>query len=203
MMSTRRWLFDQNIVRVNNLISVFSTNKKSPKRHSVAEADVLRAAVVFLHAAFEDYLRDVLVQLLPIYGGNELSNIALLGNAGRTEKFTIANLCEYSSLTVCDLIEQSVKEHMKKVSFNSVTEIVSRLRSVKIDTSALSSQDNIEIMIERRHSIVHQVDKSSNTGRGNFRAAPIAQPTVEEWRNTVISWVNHIDKELERLTSSN
>ena len=97
MMSTRRWLFDQNIVRVNNLISVFSTNKKSPKRHSVAEADVLRAAVVFLHAAFEDYLRDVLVQLLPIYGGNELSNIALLGNAGRTEKFTIANLCEYSS----------------------------------------------------------------------------------------------------------
>ena len=48
--------FDQNIARVDNLCNLFETVKESKKRPTVKEGDILRAAVVFLHSALENYL---------------------------------------------------------------------------------------------------------------------------------------------------
>ena len=47
--------FNQNIARVDNLCNIFEAVKVSPKRPTVKEGDVLRAAVVFLHSALENY----------------------------------------------------------------------------------------------------------------------------------------------------
>ena len=64
-MSSHLDRFDQNIARVDNLCNLFETVKESKKRPTVKEGDILRAAVVFLHSALENYLRSTIAYLSP------------------------------------------------------------------------------------------------------------------------------------------
>ena len=121
--------FDRNIQRVDNLCNLFEQAKASPKRPTVKEADILRAAVVFLHSALEDYLRGILSDLLPQIGDEAAINgIALIDPQDRAEKFYMGKLLPYKDMTVASLISDSVRQHMKKVSFNDVTDIASWLK---------------------------------------------------------------------------
>ena len=67
-MSSHLDRFDQNIARVDNLCNLFETVKESKKRPTVKEGDILRAAVVFLHSALENYLRSTIAEWLPKKG---------------------------------------------------------------------------------------------------------------------------------------
>lgn len=71
-MSTHLDRFDRNIQRVDNLCNIFQIVKETSNRPTVKEADVLRAAVVFLHSALEDYLRGVLTEYLPLLDSKKL-----------------------------------------------------------------------------------------------------------------------------------
>ena len=62
--------FDRNIQRVDNLCKLFEQAKASPNRPTVEEADILRAAVVFLHSILEDYLRGILSRRRSCYKRN-------------------------------------------------------------------------------------------------------------------------------------
>lgn len=196
-MSIHKERFQGNLARVRNLTSLFVIAKASHNRPSIKEADILRAAVVFLHSAFEDYLRAILIEWLPLLGNEDaLSKISLIGQEGRAEKFTIAQLKVHEEMLVKDLISKSVAAHMQKVSFNDTKDIFNNLRKIKIDTSALTNAESINNMIKRRHKIVHEMDKNPEVGRGNHGAASIGLPTVNAWMETVELWVDQIDQQV-------
>ena len=87
-MSTHLERFNRNIQRVDNLCHLFEVIKNTPNRPTVKEADILRAAVVFLHSAMEDYVRGVLTEHLPANDNRNLDNIGLFETDGRQNKFT-------------------------------------------------------------------------------------------------------------------
>ena len=189
--------FDRNIQRVDNLCTLFEQAKESPKRPTVKEADILRAAVVFLHSALEDYLRGVLSDLLPPVGHETAINgIALSGTQDRPEKFFMGKLLPYKDRTVASLISDSVRQHMKKVSFNDVTDIASWLSKIDVSTTDFHDQDSVNTMIKRRHKIVHEADNNQNSGQGNHFAASINLTTVKAWEASVIGLVNLVEKQL-------
>ena len=66
--------FNRNLARVDSLCGLFEQTKQSTHRATVKEADILRAAVVFLHSALEDYLRGVITEWLPQKGSTEALN---------------------------------------------------------------------------------------------------------------------------------
>lgn len=201
-MSTHLDRFNKNIQRVDNLCNIFEVVKETPNRPTVKEADVLRAAVVFLHSAMEDYLRGVLTEYLPECDTRNLENIALYQNEGRPGKFSLGTLKPHSELTVSELIKKSVEEQMKHTSFNDTTDISGWMTRINISTSGANVDlSQLNTTITRRHKIVHEVDANQQSGRGYHNAASINLRTVKSWEANVIAFVNLIESQLPENTN--
>lgn len=76
--------FEYNILRVRNLVDIYETLPK----HDIQQQDVLRAAVVMLHATLEDALRCLLEWKLPKFDKKELANIHIrsFNNSGEVRR---------------------------------------------------------------------------------------------------------------------
>ena len=69
VMSDFKAVFDSNLQRVDSLIAMYSQVKgteQSDKNKDYRFTDMLRAAVVFLHSAFEEYFRNIITVWLPV-----------------------------------------------------------------------------------------------------------------------------------------
>ena len=108
----------------------------------------------------------------------------------------MGKLLPYKDRTVASLISDSVRQHMKKVSFNDVTDIASWLSKIDVPTTDFHDQDSVNTMIKRRHKIVHEADNNQNSGQGNHFAASINLTTVKAWEASVIGLVNLVEKQL-------
>ena len=189
--------FCRNIGRVDSLKELFERAKKTPGHPTVKEADILRAAVVFLHSALEDYFRGVLSQWIPIRGNEKtLDSISLLGTEGRVEKFLLGSLKAHSQMKVSDLVTESVRQHLQKVSFNNYTDICSWARKIGLDLGEFHDQELINNMIKRRHMIVHEADANQSSGRGNHKAASINSSTVSAWETATTNLVKIVEKQI-------
>ncbi len=70
-MSSNKNVFDNNIQRVDGLCDLYDlliSDKKTNKNKGHYYTDILRAATVFLHSAFEEYYRGVITAWLPMNG---------------------------------------------------------------------------------------------------------------------------------------
>ncbi len=200
-MSTHLDRFNRNIQRVDNLCGIFEVVKATPNRPTVKEADVLRAAVVFLHSAMEDYLRGVLTEYLPERDTKNLEGIALYQNEGRAAKFSLGTLKPHSELTVSELIKKSIEEQMNHTSFNDTTDIFGWMSRIGITTNSTDVDlAQLNTTIKRRHKIVHEVDANQQSGRGYHNAASINLQTVKAWESNVICFVNLIESQLPENT---
>jgi len=190
--------FEVNFKRVDSLIKLFERTRESTRRMKITETDILRAAVVLLHSAMEDYLRGIIIEYLPKRGRDELKNISLPDNDRRAEKFTLGDLIEFRSNTISELIEQSVKAHLQKVSFNNTTDILSWIKriGVRIDKMEVDLA-SINSMIERRHKIVHEADANPNAGRGHHMTTPIDAEKTKGWMVSVEKLISNIEKYLQ------
>lgn len=189
--------FNRNLARVDSLCGLFEQTKQSTHRATVKEADILRAAVVFLHSALEDYLRGVITEWLPQKGSTEaLNKIALLGTEGRSDKFSLGALVAFKEMNIADLLGASVEQQMKKVSFNNFTDINHWTEKIGISLREYKAQETITLMITRRHKIVHEADANRNSGSGNHYAASISLKTVKVWKAAVVDLVNLIDTQI-------
>ncbi len=196
-MSTHFDRFEQNIQRVDNLCNIFNAVKETHNRPTIKEADILRAAVVFLHSAMEDYLRSVLIEHLPKHDAKNLDGVALLENEGRASKFNLGVLKQYSDLSVSELISKSVEEQMRHTSFNDTTDIMGWLGRIGLPTNTHGIDlSQLNTTIKRRHKIVHEVDANQQSGKGFHSAASINLRTVKAWEKNVIDLINWIESEL-------
>lgn len=201
-MSEQLTRFDRNIARVDNMCELFEQVKQTPKRPTVKEGDILRAAVVFLHSALEDYLRGVLIDWLPIWGDKKaIDGISLLKSENRAEKFYLGTLLEFSDMKVSELISESVRLHMSRVSFNDVQDIATWVNKIGLTLKDFHDQEAVNNMIKRRHKIVHETDANQKSGQGNHYAASINVQTVKAWETAVVNLVNEIEKQIVMWTT--
>lgn len=199
-------IFDKNIGRVRNLISIFYllTTKKRRKQ-STKETDLLRVAIMLLHSSMEDYLRSILKIKLPEIGTKEvLKKIPLLSSDPnqdrRNTKFDFSELIEYKEITIQKIIEQSVEKYLDEVSFNDVKDITTNLSSININLSQELRNGYYPIltqMIKRRHCIVHEADRYISPDYRIRSTKPINVKTVENYVDTVDKFMNEIRKILE------
>ncbi|MEO4049415.1 HEPN domain-containing protein [Pseudomonas sp. CAU 1711] len=174
-----------NFSRVNNLLSLYKeTSKKQRGRVLVHQADILRSAVVLMHAMLEDCLRTIASHYLPLSQEDYLSKIPLhgLNNSGRPEKFHLSELAKFKGMTVDQVISASVNSHLDRTSFNNVADITNLLQSLDVDTKELADFfPTLESMISRRHQIVHRGDRVEKPGKGKQYAESIRLAVVEKW----------------------
>ncbi len=152
--------FDQNLARVDALVDLYASLPRALKgRSSGGGADVLRAAVVLLHASLEDLLRQVALFHIPDAAEDALAKIPLAGCAPR-EKFTLGDLTRFRGKTIQEVLNESVWHHYTtSVTFNCVPQIKDVLERCGL------KQDRVQrfypalgAMMTRRHGIVHRAD---------------------------------------------
>jgi hypothetical protein len=177
--------FSENLERVAHLVQVYSGTSGGPGRPSVEDADVLRAAVVFLHATVEDLLRSLLAWRLPGATASHLKDIPLAGKKPRSS-FTVEDLAGFRGSTVDDVIVRSVAEHLDRSNFNNPGEVEAVIVRIGLPTTLLDPyRDKLGPMMTRRHWIVHRADRNTATGRGQHAARGLKKATVETWADAV------------------
>ncbi len=188
--------YNKNLVRVNGLISLYKPLKKKSNKQG-RPSDILRAAVVFLHAAEEDYLRNTLIHWYPSKADREaLKEVPLAGTEGRSAKYSFDVLSAFRGITVDELVRDSIKQYFSKISFNSYGDIVSKLGKIKIDLSSFEYGSEIDSLITRRHKIVHEVDLLQRDNKSEDRTRPIKEEQVEGWLERSQCLVKLIDSQV-------
>ena len=154
--------------------------------------DLLRAAVVFLHASVEELLRGLAVIYLPACDEEALNQVPLAGSADtlRAEKFFLGRLAKHRGKTVDDLIAESVKEHVSRRTFNDTADIVRLFGALKIEVDAEFKDkiSKINDLIARRHQIVHRADITER----KQKPTPIDAKTVRGWLDSVHEFVAYV-----------
>lgn len=192
-----KWLdqYEEGLIRVSSLIALYEKVPKDNRGKNARATDILRASVVLLHASEEDYLRNILVQWYPFKADKTaLKEVPLAGTSGREAKFTFDKLAEFKGKTVDGLIEESICQFFSKVSFNSYSDIASRLNKIHINLVSYERAKDINALIERRHKIVHEADLQTKNGK--TQTSPINAPQVRTWMECSQSLIGVIDSQV-------
>ncbi len=183
-------LLDENLVRVDNLVSLYG--KTTRGRKAVKATDILRASIVLLHASMEDYLRSLLIWKIDKFDQNILKDFSFLDEANRLsqkKKITLGELSIYRNKTVAEVIEDSVKFHLENYhSFSDLGEVKKALNWCGISHAAIKEHDfgKLHEMISRRHHIVHRADRNDVTGgQGNHPTKSLSKKQLENYIKSV------------------
>ena len=178
-----------NLGRVEHLVRTYQRlYGKGRGRRTVAQTDLLRAAVVFLHATLEDSLRTVAGIYLPSAGTEAIDEVPLAGSPTfRPQNYRLGRLVEHRGKTVDELIVESIAEHLQRSSYSNTNDIMALLKSLDLPPSeeVTRTLPDLQELMRRRHQIVHQADRVDTKGRGTQRAASIATQAVERWIDAV------------------
>ena len=145
----------------------------------------IAAAVVFLHATLEDLLRSVLEWRLPVADAASLREVPLTGKKPRST-ITLDELAAFRGLSVQDVIQRSVVDHLDRSNFNDPGEVDSVLEKVGLQKGMLNPhRDLLGPMMKRRHWIVHRADRDVARGPGHHAALPLGRPEVDAWSGSL------------------
>lgn len=181
-----------NLDRVKHLVAVYGQLKQTSGRPTVEQADILRAAVVFLHATLEDFLRGLLEWKLPLAAPGHLIDVPFVGKKSRAN-ITLEDLAHYRGSSVDNVISRSVERHLERSNFNDPGEIDAVLERVGLSKQLLDPhRSELGPMMSRRHWIVHRADRDSRSGSGQQAAVALDVSTVESWINALSSFGNSV-----------
>jgi hypothetical protein len=178
MLDQIRYNLAQNLARVENLVKTYETHPQAQGkgRKSAELLDILRAAVVLLHASLEDVLRSTAQWKLPNAPSETLDEIPLVGLGPNPKKFLLGDLATFRGKVVDEIFAASVAAYLEKSNYNNVGEIATVLNGMKVDVTKVSGTfPRLQELMERRHQIVHRADRQSSViGSGDcvFRFMP-------------------------------
>ena len=190
--------FGQNLERVRNLVEIYATHLagEGSGRRGHTKTDVLRAAVVLLHATLEDLLRSLAYWKLPQASPDVLGKIPL-STAAPAIKFSLAELSAHRGKSVDDVIVLSVNGYLERSNYNNITEISSFLGSIGVTVTNVNGRFvQLDELMKRRHQIVHRADRDETGGQGNHTVRSIGQIAVRNWTDDVESFGNAVLNEI-------
>ena len=185
---------------MEQLVNFYHREAEGKKgRRDNSTIDVLRSAVVFIHATLEDGMRTVIRHRLPRNKRELLDKIPLVGitQSGNPEKFFLGRLADHSGKTIDRVIEESLAAYLERTSFTSSNDLTYWLSALDVELSVVQQLlPKIEAMMKRRHHIVHRGDKSGTAGPGTQYARSLSAKLVQDWNTTVNVFLANITEQL-------
>jgi hypothetical protein len=174
--------FRSNLERVRTMVGLYESSAgKGKGRRSVEQTDLLRAAVVLLHATMEHLFRSLCEWKLPAANPDALSEVPLVGTRGKT-RFGLQELAALRGQTVDEIISRSVSEFLEKSTFNHPGDIKDALVKVGLDSGLVNQYaKTLAAMMSRRHLIAHRVDRNPSKGPGRHAAMSLSAAMVLYW----------------------
>jgi len=207
-MPTTNWnlivRFQEHKSRVENLIQLYESHpdSKGKGRKDTDSTDILRAAVVLLHATFEDMCRAVERHMAP-YASKEAVNAIPLkgtGERGQPSKFFLGELVAFRGKKVDDVIAESLREYLARTTYNSPDDLCAILKRYGLNKKHFQPYlANLGSLNNRRHAIVHQADRNEKKGRGQHQFTSIGKTTVKTWLKAIEGVYNAFNKSTKEI----
>jgi hypothetical protein len=170
-----------NFGRCHNLVRLYRAMEDTPPEIQEKVSDILRAAVVFTHASTEDLLRNVAEQRMSKTDPSRWQRICFAGS-NQVEKIDLAQLTKYGTRTAAEIVEDSIREHLARTSFNRIDDITNLMKALNLNSKPLEQYfSKLSQLMTRRHQIVHQADLSK---AAPTTPVPISFEEVESWITT-------------------
>lgn len=186
--------FKANLARVRNLIALYDdvNADRGQGRPATDASDILRAAVVLLHATLEDLLRSLEYDLLPRSPASAFKDVGL-PPVGATDddkaltKFGMDLLIEYRGRSVDEVLRGAADFHLRHSNYNNTKQIVGTLAKygITLDDSSRALLSTIDPFMKRRHWIAHRADTNPLSGRGVQKVQAISKSSIANWSNVV------------------
>lgn len=168
-----------NLGRVQQLIVLYES---AGSTGSPTTSDVLRAAIVFLHATLEDVIRSTLELRLPTASPDHLAMLGFAVGDKTKERISMSELAKHRGKSVDELIAERIEAHLGESNFNNPRDLVHALERCSLEPSLLDPyRTELAAMMRRRHLIVHRADRDPK-GPGH---ALVDAETVTSWKNVV------------------
>lgn len=200
MLDQIRANFDQSLERVENLVAVYESHPdaRGQGRKKAQVLDILRSAVVLLHATLEEMLRGIAEWKLPLANPAALNEIPLVGHGPSGKKFTLGDLSGHRGKSVDSLLAESVNAYLERSNYNNTNEINGLLQNLALDVTKVNGRFALlEDLMKRRHQIVHRGDRQKKVkGSGDHKIRPINKVTVKAWIVVVRAFGNDLFTEL-------
>ena len=197
--------FYDNLGRVRHLLRLYELiGGPNRGRRPTNSADILRAAVVLLHATMEELLRTAGLRYIPTASKDYLDQIPLTGvkPKGNPKNILLGDLAVHRGKSVDQLLEDAIANHLNQSSYNSVEQITGILEAIVVDVDPYRHLfPRLAEMTSRRHDIVHQADKNPKTGRGQHKVRSISSTTVKGWADTVEELAAQLEDDIEERKS--
>jgi len=196
-LSLMAWaLTERGFKRIRSLIALSDfVMKNAPPDLQVTGSDVLRAAVVLLHALMEEFVRHVAGDSLPHASADVLNGVPLVGTSRSGGKFALGALARHRGKQVDSLLAESVREHLAGKAFGSLGAILDMLRLSGIPIDKLRiRRAALQGLIKRRHQIVHEGDAWPQTWRGGEKLRAISRRQTTRWLDGVERFVGEVDR---------
>lgn len=182
-------VFGENMERSERLIMLYNALVQSEHvKGSVHSTDILRAAVVFMHAALEELIRSLIVAACASAPKAEIDKVPLFSpkRSRQAEKFLLGALIEYKHLTIEDLIQKSIEQHFRNQTFNNRADLMRAMEIIGANKKLADKMlPTLDSMLDRRHQIVHRVDRPKIEDDQWIRATSLSPRHVEKWAKTV------------------
>ncbi|WAS95150.1 hypothetical protein [Nannocystis punicea] len=155
--------FHKNLKRTHHLLEVFRTLHRGGERASELHADVVRAAVVFMHATLEDLLRSTEELRLPLAPASAFERIGLMlpGADRAKERLTLVELAQLRGQTVNEVLLRAFQKHHEQSNYNNEQDVVGALQRMALEIRPFESYfSDLAAMMKRRHLIAHRADRN-------------------------------------------
>lgn len=113
------------------MIAIYEQQSAGRGRRSVSVTDLLRAAVVLLHATLEDLVRSLMEWKLPAAPAEAFKDMNLAGIT--KNRFSLDDVALHRGKTVDQLIAESVSQSLERSNYNNTNEIAAALNRVSLD----------------------------------------------------------------------
>lgn len=193
---------EESLERVYQLVALaglvtglanISRDEIDPAATPIPADDALRAAVVLIHACFEDFLRTLTNKLLPEADSIALKDITLAGVDPRKTQFHVGHLIQHRNKTVDELIRESVSLHLERSTFNNTDAVAELLQRLHLEVDpARKYFPVLDEMMRRRHQIVHRADRVKDPVSATFKLAAISAEQVLAWRDATRDFVVNV-----------
>lgn len=179
--------FLENLSRVDESVSLYEKLTGGVQgRPSVHEADILRSAVVLLHAALEDLLRALTAERLPRASETALRRVPLPSGERRKRVFTLGDLAAYRGRSVDEVVATAIDAYLQRSNYGNLNKVARLLGLLSLGLpSDRSIKARVAAMMARRHLIVHRLDRDERVGRGYHPALSISRRAVSDWTDAV------------------
>jgi hypothetical protein len=180
--------FVSNLERVRSIVQMYDVVAGAGQgRPTVQEGDLLRVAIVFLHATLEELLRDLAQERLWLAPPEVLRQLPWPRGGGSTKTtFDLGDLAAFRGQTVHEVIQYAVESHLERSNFNHPGDVKQILNWVGIDPSLVDPYvRELGAMMSRRHWIVHRGDRNPAVGRGHHSVRSVSKSTVAKWTKAV------------------